>query len=77
MPDIFPADFADFVGEYRPCYRYILDTDAAAKALISHRNTPTQDTGIPPSVMLFGCLLRDLLPQSNRELRPEWGVRQR
>ena len=52
----------------------LLDTDAAAKALMSHRNTPAQDTGIPPSVMLFGRLLRDHLPQSNRELRPEWGV---
>lgn len=49
-----------------------LDTDAAAKAIMSHRNTPTQDTGIPPSVMLFGHLLRDHLPQTERKIRPEW-----
>ena len=52
----------------------MLDTDAAAKALMSHRNTPAQDTGIPPSVLLFGRLLRDHLPQLDRELRPEWKV---
>ena len=49
-----------------------LDTDAAAKAIMLHRNTPTQDTGIAPSVMLFGRPLRDHLPQMKRELRPEW-----
>ena len=49
-----------------------LDTDAAAKAIMTHRNTPTQDTGISPSVMLFGKPLRDHLPRLNPKLRPEW-----
>ena len=49
-----------------------LDTDAAARAIMMHRNTPTQDTGIAPSVMLFGRLLRDHLPQVDRGLREEW-----
>ena len=49
-----------------------LNTDTAAKAIMFHRNTPTQDTGIPPSVMLFGRPLRDHLPQVGRILRPEW-----
>ena len=50
----------------------MLDTDAAARALMSHRNTPTQDTGIAPSVLLFGRPLRDHLPRLDRKLRPEW-----
>ena len=49
-----------------------LDTDAAARALMAHRNTPTQDSGIAPSVMLFGRPLRDHLPTPNRKLRVEW-----
>ena len=49
-----------------------LDTDAAARAIMLHRNTPNQDTGIAPSIMLFGRLLRDHLPDMNRTLRPEW-----
>ena len=49
-----------------------LDTDAAARALMTHRNTPTQDTGISPATMLFGRMLRDHLPKGNRKLRPEW-----
>lgn len=49
-----------------------LDTDAAARAIMTHRNTPAQDTGISPSVMLFGKPLRDHLPRFNRKLRPEW-----
>ncbi len=48
-----------------------LDTDAAARAIMTHRNTPAQDTGIPPSVMLFGRPLRDHLPRK-RTLRSEW-----
>ena len=48
-----------------------LDTDAAARAIMTHRNTPAQDTGIAPSVMLFGKPLRDHLPRA-RTLRREW-----
>ena len=51
-----------------------LDTDAAARALMCHRNTPAQDTGISPSMMLYGRSLRDHLPRSNLEFRPEWEV---
>ena len=49
-----------------------LDTDAAARAIMTHRNTPAQDTGIAPSVLLFGRPLRDHLPNFNRKLRAEW-----
>ena len=49
-----------------------LDTDAAARAIMTHRNTPAQGIGISPSVMLFGRPLRDHLPNFDRQLRPEW-----
>ncbi len=49
-----------------------LDTDAAARAIMTHRNTPAQDTGVAPSVLLFGRPIRDHLPRQNRELRSEW-----
>ena len=49
-----------------------LDTDAAARAIMTHRNTPAQDTGISPAVMLFGKPLRDHLPLPTRRMRPEW-----
>jgi hypothetical protein len=49
-----------------------LDTENASRALMNHRNTPSQGTGIPPSVLLFGRVLRDHLPRSDRQLRQEW-----
>jgi hypothetical protein len=49
-----------------------LDTDAAAKAILTHRNTPSQSTGVAPSVALFGTALRDHLPNHFRNLRKEW-----
>ena len=49
-----------------------LDTDAAARALMTHRNTPAQDTGVSPAIMLFGRELRDHIPRTDRQLRPEW-----
>ncbi len=49
-----------------------LDTDAAARAIMTHRNTPNQDTGISPAEMLFGCKLRDHLPNQFRSVRKEW-----
>jgi hypothetical protein len=51
-----------------------LDTDAAARAIMTHRNTPAQDTGVSPSVLLFGKPLRDHLPRPTRQLRPEWSA---
>ena len=50
----------------------LLDTENATRAILAHRNTPTQDTGISPSVMLFGRPLRDHLPRMEMKLRPEW-----
>lgn len=49
-----------------------LDTNKAAQAILSHRNTPCQDSGISPAVMLFGRPIRDHLPRLDRKLRPEW-----
>lgn len=49
-----------------------LDTSSATRALMAHRNTPAQDTGVSPSILLFGRPMRDHLPRSKRELRPEW-----
>ena len=48
-----------------------LDTEGAARALLTYRNTPCQDSGISPAVALFGYPLRDHLP-SQRPLRKEW-----
>ena len=39
---------------------------------MNNRNTPAQDTGIAPSVLLFGRPLRDHLPRFERKLRSEW-----
>ena len=49
-----------------------LDTTSATCALMAHQNTPAQDTGVSPSVLLFGRPMRDHLPRLRRELRPEW-----
>jgi hypothetical protein len=51
-----------------------LDTDSAARAIMAHRNTPCQETGIAPSVLLFGRPIRDHLPRYDRELRSEWSA---
>ena len=39
---------------------------------MTHRNTPTQDTGISPAMALFGRPLRDHLPRHSQSLRQEW-----
>ena len=49
-----------------------LDTEAAAKAIMTHRNTPAQGTGVSPAELLFGRNLRDHLPRVDRKLRQEW-----
>lgn len=51
-----------------------LDTTSAVRAFMSHRNTPAQDTGVSPSVLLFGRPMRDHLPRSKMDLRPEWDL---
>jgi hypothetical protein len=49
-----------------------INTDSAVKAMMSHRNTPNQDTGISPAEMLYGYKLRDHLPNHYRSIRKEW-----
>ena len=49
-----------------------IENDAAARAIMTHRNTPHQNTGMSPSEMLFGYKLRDHLPNKFRSIRQEW-----
>ena len=49
-----------------------LDNARAARAIMTHRNTPCQDTGISPAEMLYGYRIRDHLPNKFREVRREW-----
>ena len=49
-----------------------IDTEKAAQAILTHRNTPNKETGIAPSEMLFGYKLKDHLPNKFRTLRKEW-----
>ena len=46
--------------------------DTAALAIMTHRNTPNQETGISPAELLFGYKLRDHLPNKFRSIRKEW-----
>ena len=48
-----------------------LNTDAASKALLLHRNTPPQDMGVSPAELLFGRPLTDHMPKPIR-IRREW-----
>ena len=47
-----------------------LETDKATKALMCHRNTPSQASGMSPAELLFGRKLSDHMP-SVIEIRPE------
>ena len=51
-----------------------LDTDALARALLAHRNTPDPLTGLSPAQVIFGRMLRDFNPCSpgKYEPRAEW-----
>ena len=51
-----------------------LNTDSMARALLSHRNTPDDLTGLSPAQVLFGRVLRAFLPASPGRYvpRPEW-----
>ena len=53
-----------------------LNTDALARALLAHRNTPDPITGLSPSQIIFGRKLRDFTPCSpgNYTPREEWRV---
>ena len=48
-----------------------LDTNAVAKAILLHRNTPPPDMGVSPAELLFGHPLRDHMPKPVR-MRLEW-----
>jgi hypothetical protein len=48
-----------------------LDTNAVAKALLLHRNTPPPDIGASPAELLFGRPINDHLP-SPVKFRKEW-----
>ena len=49
-----------------------LDNARAVLALMTHRNTPSQQTGNSPAMTLFGQPIRDHLPLSDLRLRKEW-----
>ena len=55
-----------------------LDNDRALSrfddftALLTHRNTPCQQTGISPATALFGRSIQDHLPLDDLKLRKEW-----
>ena len=49
-----------------------LDNDKAVTALLTHRNTPNQQTGISPATTLFGRPIRDHLSLNDLTLRREW-----
>ena len=38
-----------------------LNTDAMARALLSHHNTPDAPKGVSPTHVIYGCVLRDFL----------------
>jgi hypothetical protein len=45
-----------------------IDTDEAMKAIMTHRNTPSQEKGVSPSEILFGRRIRDHLPDGSRQV---------
>ena len=60
------ADNTDSCG--RLCH------DRAARALLTHRNTPVQDLDMSPAVMLYGRIIRDHLPvlRDRYQTRKQW-----
>ena len=51
-----------------------LDYDQTARAFLMHRNTPIQDLGLSPAMMLFGHSIKDHLSTlwQNMSIRPQW-----
>ena len=51
-----------------------LNHDSTARAFLNHRNTPVQDVGISPAMMLFGRPIKDHLPRlwDTHSIRPQW-----
>ena len=54
-----------------------IDTDKATQAIMTHRNTPNQESGVSPAEMLYGYKLRDHLPNRFQKIRREWHAMQR
>ena len=48
--------------------------DHAARALLTHHNTPIQDLGMSPAVMLYGRMIKDHLPilWEKYQLQKQW-----
>lgn len=48
--------------------------DRAARALLTHRNTPVQDLDMSPAVMLYGRIIKDHLPvlRDKYQTRKQW-----
>ena len=49
-----------------------LDTEAATRAILAHRNTPAQQSQLSPSELVFGHKMRDHLPNKFRKVRKSW-----
>ena len=49
-----------------------IDTYKAVRAIITHRNTPSQESGVSPAELLFGYKLRDHLPNKFQKTRKDW-----
>jgi hypothetical protein len=54
-----------------------IDTDKAVRAIMTHRNTPSQESGVSPAEVLYGHKLRDHLPNKFQKTRREWHTIQR
>ena len=58
-----------------------VDTHKATCSLMSHRNTPHQDSGLSPAELLYGCRIRDHLPDMFRSTKTkgteDWSYAQR
>ena len=49
-----------------------IDNEKVARAIMTHRNTPNQESGVSPAEMLLGYKLCDHLPNKFRTKRREW-----
>ena len=49
-----------------------LDSNAATRAIMAHRNTPAQRHKMSPAEILYGRKITDHLPSNKRKLRKDW-----